>query len=108
MSLAPGEQRRLTEIECQLNESDPGLAAMFARFAVEGRQQRPMLMRPQSCPPERSGSRTRMIILCTVTVALIIACVVAVSSASRGSPQRGGHGPGVSPAGAYSRGPSGG
>ena len=104
MSLAPNEQRRLTEIEDQLRRSDPRLAAMFARFSDGTRRTPRALMRRLGCSPEQAG-RVRIIVLVVLGVALFIACVaIAVTMASHASLLQGGHGPGTSPAGTYSSG----
>lgn len=98
MSLAPSEQQVLTEIESQLRRSDPGLAAMLARFAIEGGQERPVLSCQRGRPPERHGP-ARMLILIATVVTLIITCVaMAVTAASRADRARGGHGQSGRPA----------
>ena len=98
MSLAPGEQQRLTEIEDQLRRSDSGLAAMFARFPAGAKRARPALMQLRGCSPGRAG-RVRMIILIALGAALFIACiVVALSMASHVSQLQGGYSPGTNPA----------
>lgn len=98
MSLAPGEQQRLTEIESQLRRSDPGLAVMLARFATHDGQERPVLSCQPGRPPERR-SPARMLILIATVVTLIITCAaMAVTAASHADRARGGHGQGANPA----------
>jgi hypothetical protein len=102
MSLAPGEQRTLAEIESQLRTSDPRLAAMFTRFAAMRARRRPFRGRLSRWAPGPDG-RAR-IILVAVSVALLIACAIAgVIATSHASPLRAGHAPGSAgkPAGAY-------
>ncbi|MBO0732339.1 MAG: DUF3040 domain-containing protein [Acidimicrobiaceae bacterium] len=122
MSLAPGEQRMLAEIESQLGGSDPGLAAMFARFTAEGARMQPLLWRApllwrlprcHRAPGhgERGygesghgepGSLARMAILIAAAVLVIATCVaVAVVGVSHNTPSRGGHGSGQSPVSFY-------
>ncbi len=94
MSLAPGEQRALTEIESRLRESDPQLDAMFARFASKGPrgrgEARELLSSWRSFPTELTR-----IIAVAVGVALLIACAIAGAiSTSHAGPSQGNFGPG--------------
>lgn len=101
MSLAPGEQRTLAEIESHLCRSDPAFAAMFSMLAEADPRKRPA---PEPWPRRMLGAAdgARAIIVLAVGVIFLIACITtAVVAASHASPPRGGHGPGVSPAGAY-------
>lgn len=99
MSLAPNEQRTLTEIENRLRRSDPRLAAMFGLLTTGGVR---CVMQPSPADGPRSHGRARMIILGAVGVALVIACVLmAVISAHTGTPPIGGHGGGVASTGVY-------
>jgi hypothetical protein len=101
MSLAPDEQRTLTQIENELSRSDPRLAAMFTRFSAEHTRTRHLLGALPRYGP-RPGGRARMIILIAASLTLLIACVsVAVVVASRPAQPRGGSGPAVSPISAY-------
>jgi hypothetical protein len=86
MSLAPGEQRSLAEIENHLSRTDPVLVAMFTHFTAEGLGERPL-----HTPGRRrtQGRRARMIILAALSVALIaasIAVAVAVALHRRAAP----------------------
>jgi hypothetical protein len=101
MSLAPGEQRTLAEIESRLGRSDPQLVAMFDRFTVEdtpkGSALRPMLR----CPPG-PGGRARLIILIVVSVTLLAASLaVGMIAASRTAPPPGEIGGGAGAVGTY-------
>jgi hypothetical protein len=101
MSLPPGEQRTLAEIESRLCESDPAFAAMFSLLAEADSRKRPALERP---PRHTLGAAdgTWAIIVLAVGVIFLIACVtMTVVAASHAGPPQDGHGPGVSPAGAY-------
>lgn len=94
MSLAPGEQRTLTEIENHLRRSDPRLVAMFGLLSAGG--VRPV-MRPSSTELQGPHGRPRLIILAVVGMALIIACIaMAMNSASHAVSAHAGHGPGTS------------
>lgn len=83
MSLAPGEQETLTEIENSLCRSDPRLAAMFAVFSrqIFGRQGpvRELLS------PWRPRSRQIMkIVLLVVAIICVFAVIVGIVMASHG------------------------
>lgn len=101
MSLAPGEQRTLTEIENHLRRSDPRLAAMFGLLAAGSVRPaagsvRPV-MQPSSTELPGPHGRPRLIILAVVGTALIIACIaMAMNSASHAVSARAGQGPGTS------------
>lgn len=83
MSLAPGEQRSLAEIESHLRRTDPVLVAMFTHFTAGSLEERP----PHTRARRRvQGRRARMIILVALSLALIaasIAVAVAVAVAPR-------------------------
>jgi hypothetical protein len=64
----PSEPRTLQEIEDQLSEADPGLAAMFTGFEAD-----PGLAR-EGARRERAGHVTRMIAL----LALLALCVTMI------------------------------
>jgi hypothetical protein len=101
MSLAPGELRTLAKIESELDRSDPGLVALFARFARRERRRRSLLdhLRPFG---RTRGGRARMLVFVAVTATLLIACVATgVTAASRAAPSRGGHGTGTTTSRAY-------
>ena len=88
MSLAPGEQETLTEIENSLCRSDPSLAAMFADFSRQtfGRQG-PVR---ESLSPWRPGLRRTMGMTLLIITALGAMCVVlGIALASRGAPPHG-------------------
>jgi len=109
MSLAPGEQRTLAKIERELDRSDPGLVALFARFARrEGRRQRRRQRARRGLlvhrrPSGRTrGGRARLLAFAAVTATLLIACVATgVTAASRAAPSGGGHGTGTTTSRAY-------
>ena len=102
MSLTSGEQRTLAEIESQLCGSDPGLAAMFARFTARGRHRRPLtgrLARYRQAP----GGPARVIILILASVTLLIAALaVAVAVTLHAAPSHGVHLPGPHQASIFS------
>ena len=101
MSLAPGEQRTLAEIESCLCRSDPGLAAMFNVLARTDPRKRPARerLRRHAFGP---ASSARMIIVLAVGAAFLIAClVIAVLAATHSAPPQHGHGPGASPSSVY-------
>lgn len=101
MSLAPGEQRSLAEIESQLSRSDPRLAKMFARFTADGLHTRSLLQLPPRSGLRR-GARARVVILVIVSMTLFIMCVaVAVSIATHGAQPGGRTLPGASQAGLH-------
>ena len=64
----PGEPRTLREIEDQLSEADPGLAAMFTGFEADPGRAR------EGARRERAGHVARMVVL----VALLALCVTMV------------------------------
>ena len=101
MSLAPGEQRTLAEIESHLCRSDPVFAAMFSLLAEADTRKRPVRERLPRHPPGAADG-ARAIIVLAVGVLFLIACVAmaAVAAAHATSPQDG-HGQGVNPVGAY-------
>jgi hypothetical protein len=101
MSLAPGEQRTLAEIESRLRESDPALAAMFSLLAETDRRKRPAAERLPRHPLGAAGGG-RAIIVLTVGVLFIIACVtIAAVAAAHATSPHDGHGQGVSLVGTY-------
>lgn len=74
MSLVPGEQRTLTEIESGLRKSDPELAAMFARLP-DGRARTPC---------RRRASIVILVAICTLFfLCLAIALVAAAHAGTR-------------------------
>lgn len=101
MSLAPGEQRTLAEIESSLCSSDPAFAAMFTVLADVHTGKPPA----RECLPRRAlraADGARAVIVLAVGVLFLIACVtMAVVAATHAASPRGGHGQSVSPAGAY-------
>jgi len=101
MSLAPGEQRTLAEIESDLCGSDPAFAAMFTVLADVHTGEPPA----RECLPRHAFGATdsaRAIIVLAVGMLFLIACVTmaVVATAHATSPQDG-HGQRVSPASAY-------
>ena len=93
MSLKPGEQRTLAEIENQLRSSDPELVVMFTRLARGDRRWAAPKERLPPRHPER-GSRARTVILLAVGAVLLAAFIaVAVVTAGHPVPQRDGHPP---------------
>jgi hypothetical protein len=64
----PSEPRTLQEIEDQLSEADPGLAAMFTGFEADPGRAR------EGARRERAGHVTRMIAL----LALLALCVTMI------------------------------
>lgn len=101
MSLAPGEQRTLAEIESRLGRSDPQLVAMFDRFTVEDTSKESALRRMLRSSPG-PGGRVRLIILVVVSVTLLVASIaVAMVAASRTAPSPGEIGGGAGTVGAY-------
>jgi hypothetical protein len=101
MSLAPGEQRTLSEIERQLCRSDPELAAMF-EFASY-RLPQPWCASQRSRQPGWSLPSVRMIILIALGAALLVACLaIALVAASHAIPQWSGRIPGAALGGSYS------
>lgn len=94
MSLAPGEQRTLAEIESRLRTSDPWLTSMFSLLSAD--KSRPV-MRPATAGGMRPRGRARMIVLAALSVTLIAGCIVmAMHSASRAVPAGTGHSSGTS------------
>ena len=98
MSLAPSEQQRLTEIESRLRRSDPRLAVMLARFAIERAQERPVLSCQRGSPPERRSPARMFILIATVITLIMTFVAMAVTVASRADQARGGHGQSTRPA----------
>jgi hypothetical protein len=93
MSLKPGEQRTLAEIESRLRSSDPELVVMFTRLARGDRRWASLTERVPLRRPEK-GSRARTVILLAVGAVLLAAFIaVAVATAGHAGPQRGGHPP---------------
>lgn len=89
MSLVPGEQRTLTEIESGLRKSDPQLAAMFVRLA-DSRARTPCW---------RRASIVFLVVICTLFfLCLAIALVAAAHAGTRtgGLSPHPGHGSGYS------------
>ena len=70
MSLPPGEQRTLVEIENQLRESDPGLAAMFAAFGKRAFRKQRLVRKIMIL--WRPGLRPALMI----TLAVALACML--------------------------------
>jgi len=101
MSLAPGEQRTLAEIESDLCGSDPAFAAMFTVLADVHTGEPPA----RECLPRHAFGATdsaRAIIVLAVGMLFLIACIVtAVITTSHATPPHDGHGPGVSLVGTY-------
>lgn len=91
MSLAPGEQETLTEIENSLCRSDPRLAAMFAVFSKQifGRQGP---VRELLSPWRPSSRRFMKLFLLVVVVICFCAIVAGIVMTSHG----GGMPPGAS------------
>jgi hypothetical protein len=88
MSLAPGDQETLAEIENSLCGSDPRLAAMFADFGrqISGRQG------PSREPlsPWRPGLRRTAGMILVIVLALGAICtVLGIALASRGGLSQG-------------------
>jgi len=117
MSLTSGEQRTLAEIESQLCGSDPGLAAMFARFTAGGPGSgflAAWLPRYRHGPGGHGpgghgpgghgpGGPARVIILILAGVTLFITAIaVAAVATLHAAPPHGAHVPGTHQAGSYS------
>jgi hypothetical protein len=101
MSLVPGEQRTLTEIERKLGKSDPGLAAMLVRFTTESTPNRGLLWRPPRRGPGK-GNCARMFLLVATGLTLLMASIaIALVAVSHSGPPTRGHNPGPSPVSAY-------
>lgn len=80
MSLAPGEQRTLSEIESRLRRSDPELAAMFERLDGDGIGQRSPLAGPPRCA---QGLGVRSVVVLIAICALFVGCLaIALVAAS--------------------------
>jgi hypothetical protein len=101
MSLAPGEQRALAEIESRIRRSDPSLAALFTLLSGADARKRPGCEFPPRRSPELRG-RTRALFLLVASATLLVACIaMTMAAVSREVPAGDGHGSGVRPAGAY-------
>lgn len=72
MILPPGGPQALKELENQICEGDPGLAAMLSEFAADPGQVRARMRR----------ERIRDITLMSVLWALLIACLVMIAVTS--------------------------
>jgi hypothetical protein len=83
MSLAPGEQETLTEIENSLCRSDPRLAAMFAVFSrqIFGRQGP---VRELLSPWRPSSRRFMKLLLLAVAIMCLCAIVAGIVMTSHG------------------------
>lgn len=74
MSLAPGEEQVLAEIESRLRWSDPRLAARLALFGRRGFRE-PGPARERLSPWRARRSRAIRIVLLAVTVSLAVAAL---------------------------------
>jgi hypothetical protein len=86
MSLAPGEQQVLAEIESRLRRSDPALAArlaVFRRHARRGRGPARELLSPWRARPSHA------IRFLVIAITIILAIVITLLAAHGGQPVHG-------------------
>lgn len=101
MSLAPGEQRTLAEIESRLCGSDPAFAAMFTVLADVHTGKPPARERLPRHALGAADSARAIVVLAVGVIFLVVCVAMAVVAAAHAASPLDGHGQGVSPAGAY-------